>query len=411
MSVSLATQMAPPFVLVAHFFIASVIFLGLSGMALPFLVGELNGYFISHSFAAFAHLYLLGFVMMVIFGAMYQLLPVVLEAPLFSKDFAYVQFYMYVLGLSVMVSGFAFDSLLWLLPYGALMTYLSMLIFCINVFLTFARLKTITLEGKFLLVATLFLFVSVGVGLAMGLNMAHGFLDIDMNAWSKAHMIGTLGGFVLMVIMGVAMVLLPMFSLAHGYSKRWIEMALYLHSFGIVSAMGCLMFGYEDLAIAPFAMLMVSSGLFVIQMGVIFKSRVRKQNDYWVKNIAFALICFTCSLFVLWFHAILGGILIFFGFLMPLIVGHIYKILPFLVWYEKFSPLVGKQKVPLLHQMICTSAANTQTWIHMLALCVMILAVVMQSTMIWYGGNILLLSSISLVIYNTLYVFYYKIKE
>lgn len=411
MSVSLATQMAPPFVLVAHFFVASVVFLGLSGMALPFLADELNGYFISHTFAAFAHLYLLGFVMMVIFGAMYQLLPVVLEAPLFSKDFAYVQFYMYVLGLSVMVSGFAFDALLWLLPYGALMTYLSMLIFCINVFLTFARLKTITLEGKFLLVATLFLFVSVGVGLVMGLNMAHGLLDIDMNAWSKAHMVGTLGGFVLMVIMGVAMVLLPMFSLAHGYSKRWIEMALYLHSFGIMSAMGCLMLGYEAMAIVSFLMVMVSSVLFVIQMGVIFKFRVRKQNDYWVKSVVMALVCFTCSLFVLWFHSVLGGILILFGFLMPLIVGHMYKILPFLVWYEKFSPLVGKQKVPLLHEMICTPIANAQVWIHLLALGLMVLAVAMQSTIVWYGSTFLLMGSISLVIYSTWSVFYYKMKE
>ena len=89
MKVTLATEMAPPFVLVAHFFITSIVFLLLSGASLAFLAEDTSGYFISSSFAAFLHLYLLGFVMMVIFGALYQLLPVVLEAPIFSKDFAY----------------------------------------------------------------------------------------------------------------------------------------------------------------------------------------------------------------------------------------------------------------------------------------------------------------------------------
>ena len=46
------------------------------------------------------------------------------------------------------------------------------------------------------------------------MNLGHGLLSIDMDAWIKAHMLGTLGGFVMMIIMGVSMVLIPMFSLA-----------------------------------------------------------------------------------------------------------------------------------------------------------------------------------------------------
>ena len=157
MKVSLATEMAPPFVLVAHFFIAGILFLTLSGVALLSMSSELSGYIISSSLAAFSHLYLLGFVMMIIFGAMYQLLPVVLEAPIFSKDFAYVQFYMYVVGFLMMVSGFSVAELHLLIPYGAVITYLSMLIFCFNVFLTFYRLEKITLVSKFLLIGTIFL--------------------------------------------------------------------------------------------------------------------------------------------------------------------------------------------------------------------------------------------------------------
>ena len=411
MKVSLATEMAPPFVLVAHFFIAAVVFLALSAIALPFLVDVMDGYIISSAFAAFSHLYLLGFVMMVIFGAMYQLLPVVLEAPIFSKDFAYVQFYMYIVGLSMMVCGFAFSSLHLLIPYGAVITYMSMLIFCINVFLTFYRLASITLVGKFLLVATFFLFISVSMGLVIGLSLGHGLFVIDIDAWVRAHILGTLAGFVMMVIMGVAMVLLPMFSLAHGYSQKWIESAFYIHTFGVVVVMACLISGYERF-VAPLALfIVVSFVLFVIQMVVILKSRVRKQNDYWVKNIIFALFWSTCSLIAMWFNPFLGGILFFFGFLLPLIVGHIYKILPFLIWYEKFSPLVGKQKVPLLHQMIHTKVADIQTWMLFCAVFTLSAGILATSHTLFLLGASIFFSSIVLVIYNVHYTFNYKIKE
>ncbi len=282
MKVSLATEMAPPFVLVAHFFIAGIIFLSLSGVALLMMSSDISGYIISSSLAAFSHLYLLGFVMMVIFGAMYQLLPVVLEAPIFSKDFAYVQFYMYIVGFSLMVSGFTFSDLHLLIPYGAVITYLSMLIFCFNVFITFYRLENITLVSKFLLIGTIFLFISVTLGLLIGMSLGHGLLAIDIDAWVKAHIIGTLGGFVMMIVMGVAMVLIPMFSLSHGFEEKWIKAALYLQSFGVALSMISLIAGFSLFIKAVALVLMVAGiGCFIVQMVIIFKQRARKQNDYW----------------------------------------------------------------------------------------------------------------------------------
>lgn len=411
MKVSLATEMAPPFVLVAHFFTAGVGFLLLSVFVLPLLATQVEGYFISSLMAAFSHLYLLGFVMMIIFGAMYQLLPVVLEAPIFSKDFAYIQFYMYCVGVILLVCGFTFDGYHLLIPYGAVITYVSMLIFCINVFITFYQLERWNIVAKFLFMATFFLFVSVSIGFIVGLNLEHGFLGIDMDYWIKAHMLGTLGGFVMMVIMGVAMVLLPMFSLAHGYSQKWIESVLYVHSLSISLGMLALLLEYAVVIYVAIALFILSSLLFVIQMGVIFNVRVRKQNDYWVRNVVFALFCFTCNSVVMWFEPILGGVLIFFGFLLPLIVGHIYKILPFLIWYEKFSPLVGKQKVPLLHQMIHTLIADIQTYMLFVAVIFLSLAVFLHAISLFYIGSFVLALSVMLVAYNTWHTFTYRIKE
>jgi len=46
------------------------------------------------------------------------------------------------------------------------------------------------------------------------------------------------------------------------------------------------------------------------------------------------------------------------GFISSFITGHLYKIVPFLVWFERFAPLVGKEKVPMLHEMYSKEGAN-----------------------------------------------------
>ena len=181
MAKQLATEMAPPFNLVAHFMLAGGFFYALTSFILPFYSSYLDSFFVSSTIAAISHLYLLGFVMMIIFGAMYQLVPVILEIPLFSKDFAYVQFYIYVIGLSLMSYGFFFEgSYLPFLTYGALMVYISMIIFTINIFLTYKNIEEWSIPAKYILVSNIFLFIGVTLGLLTALNMQYGFLSIDI---------------------------------------------------------------------------------------------------------------------------------------------------------------------------------------------------------------------------------------
>jgi hypothetical protein len=420
MKAVLATEMAPPFSLVAHFFIAGVIFLLLSGVSLFGMFPEFSGYFISSSLAAFAHLYLLGFVMMVIFGAMYQLLPVVLEIPLFSKDFAYVQFYMYVIGLSLMITGFHDDTWHLLIPYGGFMTYLSVVIFCFNVFLTFYRLKQNTIISSYLLIGTVFLMASVTLGLILGFALGHGGVSIDLDVWVKAHVLGTLFGFVMMIVMGVSMVLIPMFSLAHGFSDAYIKAAFYCHTIGVSLGMMALLASLPAWVFyGALGMICASMTVYVIQMAVILKARVRKQNDYWIKNVFFSYVSLLGAM--AWLVVALmqneslyifaAAMLFFFGFLLAFIVGHLYKILPFLIWYQKFSPLVGKQKVPLLHQMVHTGAADWQAFILCGASFALSIGAATQTSTIFQCGAAALMCSVGLVAFNVVYAFRYHEKE
>ncbi len=366
MAKQLATEMAPPFNLVAHFMLAGGFFYALTSFVLPFYANYLDSFFVSSTIAAISHLFLLGFVMMIIFGAMYQLVPVVLEIPLFSKDFAYIQFYIFVVGLSMMAYAFFFEEThLALLPYGAMLVYISMLIFVVNIFLTYRNIEEWTISAKYILVSNIFLFFAVTYGFIAALNMQYGFLEIDMMSLVRSHIVGVLFGYVMMTIMGLSLVLIPMFSLSHGFNTVWIDKGFYFMTLGVTLYMLHFLDGLGLFLIA------VSVGLFIYQMYVIFQGKVRKEIDFWAKNmiasfwflIASILIFAVGYMFDAHRFYLLGGFFLFFGFLVNIIVGHIYKILPFLVWYQRFAPLVGKQKVPMLNDMVIIPLADRQFWI------------------------------------------------
>ncbi len=416
MGKQLATEMAPPFNLVAHFMIAGAFFYMLASFTLPFYAGELDGFFVSSKLAALLHLYLLGFVMMIIFGAMYQLVPVILEIPLFSKDFAYVQFYLYVVGLLLMVYGFGIDGAIAVLPYGAMLVYVSMLVFSVDILLTYRNIEHWSISAKYIFVSNIFLLIAVTLGLIAAFNLVYGFLETDMLRIVNAHMAGVLTGYVMMTVMGVSIVLLPMFSLAHGFDERPLAAGFYIVTFGTAAYLAGALAGNTLIETAGTAGMIIALLLFIWQVWIIFKKRVRKQNDYWAKNIIASFLFFIVSLIA--FAAayitgntqlgMFGGYLFFFGFLAFLIVGHIYKILPFLVWYQRYSPLVGKQKVPMLHEMVVEKIADRQFWVTLAGTIVSAAGILFASAFLFITGTVVMAMSVFLVLYNIYYTLTYR---
>jgi hypothetical protein len=93
--------------------------------------------------------------------------------------------------------------------------------------------------------------------------------------------------------------------------------------------------------------------------------------DVWAKSMIFGFSSLIASLILdvlsflpkadeVWLHSSLWFFMV--GFIGFLINGHLYKIVPFLVWFERFSPLVGKEPVPMLHEMYPKEQANMMFW-------------------------------------------------
>jgi hypothetical protein len=87
------------------------------------------------------------------------------------------------------------------------------------------------------------------------------------------------------------------------------------------------------------------------------------------------------------------------GFYTFLINGHLYKIIPFLVWFHRYAPLVGKRKVPMLHQMYPKKKADYHFYFGAIGTFVSLVGLVIGNWDIFKGGiSYLIISAFYLII-------------
>lgn len=356
---------APPLKLIAPFFNYGVIFYVLSMLALLFF--EPTFTYEQMDVAGWIHLFLLGFVMMIIFGAMAQLIPVVLEVGHVVVDVYYVILPLLGLGALVMVFGFWFMPAL--LPYGGVLVLIAMIIFAFENIATLKKteLKTLTVRTVAWSNGYLLLGILTGFALALGLS---GDLGINVSLMLKAHVYAVLGGYVVLTIMGLSLTLIPMFSLAHGFEEKAVQRAFNLIIVSVAVVFVGALFGLEWLMMLGYVLAFTGIFFYIWQIYIIFKLTVRKEMDVWAKSIIFAFVTLILSIVLAGIYFMFGtqSILhasvwfLLLGFVSSFITGHLYKIVPFLVWFERFAPLVGKEKVPMLHEMYSKKGANMMFW-------------------------------------------------
>ena len=361
---NISQQFAPPFKLISpYFYLGTLVFT--CSVLLLFGIDLSNLHSLNSSTLAWIHLFLLGFVMMIILGTMAQLVPVVLEVGHFAVDLYYIIYPLLFIGLILIALGFNYYFIL--LPYGGVITFISFLIFLFETFLTIMKVKKLNFVITTVLLANIFLLFGLIFGIVLALGYS-GTINIDIHTILKTHIYLVLIGYVGITIMGMSLVLLPMFWLSHNFSWKYVKIALSILCIGILfvvisSLSKSIVFEYLG-----FGFTLVALFLYFYQIFLIYKTRVRLELDIYFKSIVFGYLCLFVSL-------ILGLVYIFnpnekllltlswfgiFGFLSFLIIGHLYKIIPFLVWYERFSPFVGKKKVPMLADMVPKKSANLQ---------------------------------------------------
>jgi hypothetical protein len=392
---AIGKDFAPPLKLISPYFKIGVTFYLLAMVALlsfspTFIYQEM-------AIAGWIHLFLLGFVMVIIFGAMAQLIPVVLEVGHAIIDLYYVILPLLGVGVIGMVFGFWVNPAL--LSYGGLLVLTSMVIFAIEAFATLKKAEIKTLTVKTIALSNGFLLLGILSGFVIALGLS-GAISVDVNAILKAHVYAVLGGFVLLTIMGLSLTLIPMFSLAHGFDETPIKRGFNLVAIGVGIVFVSALLEIQYLDWIGYMTTLLGVGFYIYQIYIIYKLTVRKELDIWAKSMIFGFSSLIASLIFgvlsflpqtseVWLHTSLWFFMV--GFIGFLINGHLYKIVPFLVWFERFSPLVGKEKVPMLHEMYPKEQANMMFWYSSIGTVLGAVGLLVESDYIFKSGVSLLI--------------------
>jgi hypothetical protein len=260
------------------------------------------------------------------------------------------------------------------------------------------KTKINTITVKTVAISNIYLLLGILTGFAIALGLS-GAISIDVDTMLKAHVYSVLGGFVLLTIMGFSLTLLPMFSLAHGFDETPIKKGFNLVATGVgVVFIGALL-GENAIQWLGYTATIIGVGFYIYQIYLIYKLTVRKELDIWAKSMIFGFSSLVISTILgviylfgassSWLHSSVWFLIL--GFIGFLINGHLYKIVPFLVWFERFAPLVGKEKVPMLHEMYPKEQASMMFWYSSIGTAIGGIGVLFQNDYLFKSGASLLM--------------------
>jgi hypothetical protein len=306
-----------------------------------------------------AHLLILGWALMTAMGAMYQLVPVAFLTKIWNEKFGFIQFGVTAVGIV------SFAAMLYWAPQKAIipgiLTFLGILMFLFQMLMTLKQQAKGTILTAFVGTALVCLFLTIAMGLTLIYCLKTGTGTVYYQSFFKTHLLMGVTGWFTLLIFGFSYKMVPMFSLAHGFSMGQAKYVFGLYLSGLVIT-GLSFFNEGSFLVKlGFFLLLAGFSTFTYHISIIIKKRLKKKLD---KPFSFALLAILfgnlihlAAFILLWTNSIQNfiGPMIYSYLLLWIvlsILGYLYKIVPFLWWTHKYSKEIGKQSVPALKEMM-----------------------------------------------------------
>jgi hypothetical protein len=410
-------------IVIPHFVVGSLAFL--IGMTLLFFTADewMNLYF-SPKLIAIVHVLVLGWGTMIAFGALYQLIPVVYETSLYSEKLAKVTFLVY--SLSVVFLSYAFwkASFSQLLFYASLAMFLALMLFITNLSLTYRKRTKSNISSRFITTALLWLTLTVIVGTLTAFNFKYQFFNHSHLQYLKIHAhIGLIGWFVMLII-GASSILIPMFVISHQTNTKKLNLSYVLINMGLIG-LSINWFLDSNQIIELVMILSIVLGIlnYLRYVYLVFKSRIRKVLDTAMKLTFISLLIMLFTLIIIgiligfhWFKiptmsiVLMYGSSIIIGFISTIILGQIYKTLPFIVWLKVYQPYVGKFKTPLPRELYSEKWMKIQMFVYLIGLAIFVNGIVFQQLIIIKIGISLLIITATINLINVIKITFHQQK-
>ena len=331
----------------------------LVAVSLPWLAPDLAGHYYQPRIFALTHTVTLGWITLTIMGASYQIIPIVLERPVWSERLGRWQFALLVVGIVGMVGHFfigEWSGLLW----GAGLVGLGTIAHLVNAVMSVRGLRRWTFTARLVAMALAGFALTLLFGLILAINRLWTVLPPATFPLVHAHFHLALLGWVLPMVIGVAARIYPMFLLARepegwpGHAQLWgLSLGVPAVVIGILASRPLLLAGALAVTAA-----VLGHGLWVLGM---VRTARRPRLDCGLRLVlAGAFFLAPATLLGLAFAidvvagprpALAYAVLTLGGWASLTVAGVMLKVIPFLVWYLAYSPHVGRARVPTLAQL------------------------------------------------------------
>ncbi|AOZ91509.1 hypothetical protein [Paenibacillus crassostreae] len=355
------------------------------------------------------HLLVLGWATMIAMGAVYQLVPVVLQNHgLFSKKLGYVHYCFFAIGTAGLLIGFQTMQVMMIATFATL-AFIGILLFAFNIATTLIRANKWDPITISVACSVVYLVLGGTAGMLMGLNFYFQQWGDFHERLLGAHICLAAIGWFGMLITGLSYKMLPMFYLSHGYPVRLQKVVIVLWNAGVlVGASSFLFNGPGWLKWTGLLLIVLAMITYSYHLSQMVKHR-HKPNPgvgiLWSYSIAHCmtiigiilviLIPFIPELIVQSRMIVILGWLYLWGWIGLTILSYLSKIVPFLWWTHKYGPKIGKGKMPTMSDLIDDRHVRITLSVIASSLFILLVGLGWNQPMITsVGGSILALSSL-----------------
>ncbi|RDH85645.1 MAG: hypothetical protein DIZ80_01565 [endosymbiont of Galathealinum brachiosum] len=331
---------------------------------------------------AITHLLTLGFISMIMMGAVFQLLPVLAGSEIYkSKISSKIIHFLMFSGVTLFCTGLAISEPLLIKP-GLIFLIPGLLIFLILASLGLYKAKSKFASAVSMRYSVSALWVALLFGSLLAIGTAWDSMPL-LRQLTGIHVLwGTLGWVTLMIV-AVTYQVVPMFQVTSEYPdifKRFFSLLMFLClillSVQIVADYSkTIMISIVSLAIVAFSAISIK----------LLLQRKKRLSDaslyFWLTGLSSLVICVFVYNYSYYFEVSLSvfiGFIFFTGFVFSIINGMLFKIVPFLVWLHLNRKLAFTEKglsgVPTMNEVISRKKMLRQYYCHMAALLLTLLS-------------------------------------
>lgn len=371
------------------------------------------GHYFNPRILAITHGMALGWGTMIIIGASHQLVPVIIEAKLYSNFLAYTSFILAAIGIPLLVYGFYIFNMGWPAQWGGTLVVLAILAYLINIALSMEQSKNGSIHAVFIFTATIWLFLTAVLGLAQVFNFTKIFLPESSVYYLTLHAHAGIIGWFLLLIIGVASRLIPMFLISKYANVKILWWIYGLLNLALVSFI-VLFFshGSQGLFFIPLIAVFIAISLFIYYCYCAYTQRIRKQLDEQVKLsllsvsmlllpvlLLISVIISLISAFEEKLNLILAyGFILFFGWITAIILAMTFKTLPFIIWNKVYHHRSGLGKTPNPKDLFNQGIFKAMVLIYIAGFILFVFGILNSRAIFLNTGAVLLL--ITAVLYN-----------